>query len=322
MGQRSGTLTITDDDQGVAGSTHTVTLDGTGIAPVASLSSATLYFAGQVVGTAGATEELTVSNSGTAPLHVTEVAISGPSGSDFAQTNTCNNPVAAGANCTVTIAFTPSSGGARSGTLTLTDDDGALAGSVQTVTLAGTGIDFSIAVVAGTPSTRTVTAGAGTSFVLSVAALGGFNQAVSLACTGAPSKAICTVSPASVTLDGISAQNVSVTVTTTAASIAALAPRDGPPPAGILPMHEWWIALLLLMGTLALAFTQRPRCVPLLAGAVLLAAIAISCGGGGGMGGSGGTTKIPGTPAGTYPLTVTATSGSLSHSTTVSLTVQ
>jgi hypothetical protein len=43
-----------------------------------------------------------------------------------------------------------------------------------------------------------------------------------------------------------------------------------------------------------------------------------SCGGGGG--GGGGST--PGTPPGTYNITVTATAGALQHSTTVILTVQ
>ena len=85
-------------------------------------------------------------------------------------------------------------------------------------------------------------------------------------------------------------------------------------------MHEWWIASLwlLMMGTLALAFNQRRRRVPLLAGAVLLAAIAMSCGGGGG----GNTASNPGTLKGTYGLTVTGTSGTLQHQTSLSLTVQ
>jgi hypothetical protein len=53
-------------------------------------------------------------------------------------------------------------------------------------------------------------------------------------------------------------------------------------------------------------------------------ALSVSCGGGGGSsGGSGGNPKTyPGTPAGTYTVTVTGASGSLQDSTTMTLTVQ
>jgi hypothetical protein len=47
-----------------------------------------------------------------------------------------------------------------------------------------------------------------------------------------------------------------------------------------------------------------------------------SCGGGGGGASSAGPTPLPGTPAGTYSLTVKAMSGSLVHSTPVKLVVQ
>jgi hypothetical protein len=51
--------------------------------------------------------------------------------------------------------------------------------------------------------------------------------------------------------------------------------------------------------------------------------MSVSCGGGstGGSGGGGGTTD-PGTPTGNYTVTVTGTSGSLTHTTSFTLTVQ
>jgi hypothetical protein len=84
------------------------------------------------------------------------------------------------------------------------------------------------------------------------------------------------------------------------------------------------------------AFVQRPNSTnprPILYGlacvafAVVLLAFAPACGGGGasGNGGGGGTTN-PGTPSGNYTLTLTATatqgSATLSHNTSLSLTVQ
>jgi hypothetical protein len=53
---------------------------------------------------------------------------------------------------------------------------------------------------------------------------------------------------------------------------------------------------------------------------VFLAGAIASCGGGGG-GGGGGNTGNPGTTAGSYTITVTGTSGSITQTATVNLTV-
>src|SRR6202023_2888191 len=55
---------------------------------------------------------------------------------DFSQTNTCGASVAAGGSCTVSVVFTPTATGSRTGTLTITDS---ASNSPQTVSLSGTG---------------------------------------------------------------------------------------------------------------------------------------------------------------------------------------
>jgi hypothetical protein len=78
---------------------------------------------------------VTRTNSGAAPLTITGVAATG----DFAQTNTCGSSLAEGANCTISITFTPTATGVRNGTLTVTDNSNAVGGSQQTATLTGNG---------------------------------------------------------------------------------------------------------------------------------------------------------------------------------------
>src|SRR5437870_1456249 len=82
---------------------------------------------------------VTLTNTGTAALTINSFAPSG----DFAATSTgasaCpTSPatLAAGANCTISVTFTPTASGARTGTLSLTDNAG---GSPQIMTLSGNG---------------------------------------------------------------------------------------------------------------------------------------------------------------------------------------
>ena len=105
-----------------------------------------------------------------------------------------------------------------------------------------------------------------------------------------------------------------LTVSTTAAVTASLAPHS----IGL------FYAMLLPIGGLALlgaGITSRKRKVgSFLLGCLLFSTLTIlpACGGSGSSGGGG----HPGTPAGTYTVTVTGTSGSLTHTATASVTVQ
>lgn len=289
---------------------------GGGSAPSADLSPATLSFTGEVVGETSQAQAVTLMNNGTAALTVDSVTISG----DFSQTNNCGSSVSAGAACTISVTFKPTAAGSATGALTIADT---APGSPQSVAISGTGQDFSISAASGSSTSASVSPGASASYNIAVTPLGGFNQAVVLSCTGAPTLATCSANPASVTPNGTSASTVTVTVTTTAGSMIAPGRLYEPPSSGGERTLWYLVWSLLAFGILTALVRVRRRRLPLAIGLmVLLVVFFAGCGGSGGAGGGGGS---PGTPSGTYSLTVTGTlmsgSSTLSHSVTLSLTV-
>ena len=132
-GTRTGVLTIPDN---APNSPQTVSLIGTGgqSGPVVSLSPASLTFAAQAVGTTSSAQFVTVTNIGSATLTFTGDTVTG----DFALAGlgTCGTSLAPGANCTISIHFTPTAAGTRTGFLVIPDN---ASNSPQTVNLTGTG---------------------------------------------------------------------------------------------------------------------------------------------------------------------------------------
>jgi len=325
-GTRSGTLTITDN---APGSPHVITLSGTGVGTGVTLSLTSLTFSGQQVGTPSSTQTVTLTNSGNAAVNISGIAVGGSNGGDFAQTNTCGTGVAAAANCTISVTFTPTAAGSRGGTLTITDN---APGSPQTIALSGMGTDFAVGTGQGSSAAATVTAGGTANFTLTFSGTAGFNGTVALTCSGAPALATCSITPSSLILNGTTPANATVTVTTTARGMLWPQTRFLP----VAPGSHKELPILLLavtMATLA-GFARwnrrgRGRLAPTMALAlglffvVMLAAIWMpACGGGSTTSSS---TVATGTPAGTYTLDVigTVTSGSTTtaHDFKLTLTV-
>ena len=134
LGQRNGTLTITDTG---GSSPQVVNLSGIGSQGELSVYYPGLSFPTRAFSTTSAPKPINLTNVGSTPLSISSVQVVG----GFAQTNNCGTSVAPGATCTFKVTFKPTTATAVPGwktffgNLIIWDSDPA---SPQTVLLGGT----------------------------------------------------------------------------------------------------------------------------------------------------------------------------------------
>lgn len=140
-GSRTGLLTVYAN---IPGGQVTVSLSGTGnTAAAVVLTPLQLTFAATLVNQTTAAQIVTVSNTGQTPATLQQPTITG----DFALgANTCGSSLPSQTGCSLSILFTPTQSGTRSGVFTITDSAG-----TQTAQLTGVG---------QSPATDTLTPGA------------------------------------------------------------------------------------------------------------------------------------------------------------------
>jgi subtilase family serine protease len=173
--------------------------------------------------------------------------------------------------------------------------------------------DFSIT---GANSTVAAPGGTGTSTV-TVTAMNGFTGTVNLTCSpsSATAQITCSLNPTSLDMS-TGTTNGTKTATLSMVTVADLQMPN-------LWQHRgtWFAATGGLFAAVLLGGVSSRRRRLGIVGLFIVVAVltGVACGGG-----SGGSTqqKSQGTPAGSYTVTVTATSGSTTHATTVNLTVQ
>jgi hypothetical protein len=312
QGSRTGVLTIVDS---APGSPHTLSVSGQGTTQQASVNPPSVTFVSQLVGVTSSGAAVTLHNAGTTALTVSSISTTG----DFAQSNNCGSSLAGGSDCQVTVTFTPSAAGSRTGSLAITDSS---SGSPQMVPLSGVGTDFSIGIAGSGSTSATTTAGQPATYNLQMSPAGGFSGTISLTCTGAPAQSTCTPSPATLNVSASSPTPFTVTVATTAASATppfVLREFLRPTPSWPGFASAWLLLLAILLGSITMAGRSRQMrawsiCVVLFLSAISFLA---ACGGGGG------NTTMPqgGTPAGTYTLVISGKVGSVSHSVNLTLKV-
>jgi hypothetical protein len=130
---RTAAVSISDAD---ATSPQTVSLTGTGVAPVNQVSPLSLPFGNVPIRTNSTAQVVTIANPGTAGLVINSINLNGANPGQFSQNNNCPPTLAAGASCTVNVTFNPTSRGAKTANVNVNVAAPALS---QSVALTGTG---------------------------------------------------------------------------------------------------------------------------------------------------------------------------------------
>ncbi len=263
------------------------------------LTPGNLTFGSLDVG-ASATQNLTITNAASGPLTMPALATTG----DYSASSNCGTSVPAGSTCTVTVKFTPTTSGIRTGTVQLQTP---VLSAPSTMT--GNGVDFSLA---ASPASGSAIAGYGSSTTITTTPLAGFSARVTANCTTNAPGSVCTLTATSFTPSSVTATGVSIT-TTSKYSVVGYAGGS----AGWLSLFGVAAGFVLWMRrrTLSLA-TRRGMSLAALALFSIAASFALSgCSG-----------KLPSqnsnyTVPGTYTYTITATDGFLVRTATYSLTV-
>jgi hypothetical protein len=294
LGAETGTLTVSSSSNQL-----TAQLTGTGT-PGFTMTPTTFSYGNLDVGNSAA-QTFTLTSTASGPLPVPPFVTTGQYS---VNTSACGASVAAGAHCTVTVSFLPTTTGPQNGTLGVSSTSLLYSGLNGTMT--GNGIDFTIVL---TPGSGHVVAGDGTSTTATLTPLAGFAAPVSVSCVVAAAATASSCNLA--TTPEVPPQTLTVNLSTT--SQYTVIGYGGFGGRGVL-----W---LMAVGSGWLLWRRRKSANTLLRSGLavaLLAAIGLAM--------TGCSGKLPTqnpayTGPGTYTVTVTATDGFLVHSATYTLTV-
>jgi len=258
------------------------------------------------------------SGSGSAPATFVSASASGGTCPTTATNGTvlCNLGIMnGGSTSTVTVNLTPSGAGtlSNSGTVQIVGSNFSETISSKTVTVNS----FSVSAL---PVTPIVVAGQPASYQITLTPNKTYTANISLSCSsglpgGTPAPA-CTFSTTPVTVAGTSPSTVTLTISTTARTTTTVDARPA--------IRQFYAVWLPLAGLAFAGFGVGKRIHGkgrIVGGLMFLALMTLlllqpACGG------SSSSTTTTGTPAGTYTVVITATSGTFSQTTPISLTVQ
>ena len=318
---------------GTVGGPYTATGTVTGIATPANYSlTNTPGPASSVTANGGSGQRTAVTTAFALPLQVT---VRDSDGNLVPGVTVTFTPPGSGASSAfaggVNTAVTNASGVAPSATFTANSTSGSytvnatVPGVESSTPFALTNVDFSVASATGT---QAVAAGGTANYSLNFTAIADKSvNPTTFACLNLPANSACAFNPPSLPADsGNTPFGLAISTTARPTTAASVGSGGGfGLPLGVLPGVV--LALLAMIAMSLASFSKRePRFAPSRVATfgllVLMVGHIAGCGavGTGFPAGSGG--GVQGTPAGTYTVTVVATSGTLQRTTTVSLTVQ
>ena len=234
-----------------------------------------------------------------------------------AASGTCSVPTGANVVCTipalqsgststVAMSVTPSTAGGGSILATVTNSNNT--NPSNTATASFTATDFSVSIL---PSSQTVVAGNTATYSVFVSPSLTFGSNVALSCSSLPAGASCGFTPSTLTFNGPGQQSSTLNVTTTVRPISTISSTRWSS-----PFYALMVPGVALFGMGCKRRRSRLLGLFLLWTVFSLIVLLPACSK------AKEQPTITGTPAGSYPLQVTATSGSFTKSAGFSLTVQ
>ncbi len=276
-----------------------------------TVNSTTMLTAAPTSVTAGASVALTATVAGVSGSTVPTGTVTFLNGTSPVGTGTLNGTGVATFSTTTLAVGTQSITASYAGD---TNFNSSVSAAVSVTVAAAVAPDFALSL---SPAAATVSRGSSAQTTISLASAGGFSGPVSLSCAGVPEDATCSISSASVNVGSATA---STTMTIQTGGPTASLRGLGKPGANSKPL----LAIVSFSGLLGWMLRRRRPALRFCMVMLGVASLAVAgCGGG-----TKGTTSTTGgsgsggTPAGTYTVTVTASSGTLSHAASFTLTVQ
>ena len=228
--------------------------------------AAPFNFCDQPLGGATPTQAFTLTNNATAAVSGLAISFTGSNPGDFqTASSTCGTSLAAGASCTINVDFAPSSTGARSASLSVTDS----ASDTATATVNGTGDDYQV-MLNGSPQEQSVIQGGTVTYNFNIVPDAVFGGAVTIVCPpNLPALSTCTPSASTVTVTPGTPASFSVTFQTTYNGVTGSVPTNGSLPVltaprnrnwpGAPPLVLWAMGVIVLLSVAANTFGRRRK---------------------------------------------------------------